>query len=348
MLSNPPTSSLHARQRHHRRQASTPSAFEGVKIPNLPNSRQAAGHRRGLSLDIRRQHTTPQTARQDYRVSINTNTGIAHNSQHRVLREAQQQRLQARPAPQQHPYASLAVNDSENYLISPHGTPHTQRFDPSCFDPSSVPFDPYAGQLNVMMQKNQGNYMTNMSGSKEFDLFSNDSAQSTPTFMNFPESPSAQGWISEGSASSSRRSSRRISNGIMDRVSKFENLVMEEPQTPATPPQNGQFIHTPCDCFDRSTNDKFQITIPLHQWALLTAVWSSKNINMAVSLKDTMSQWKKPLSLAANVPTSQAHLCLRNCDNRPNKDQSCLPQQGPTPCQIPRVPATIKCKLPTI
>ncbi|KND93188.1 Metallothionein expression activator [Tolypocladium ophioglossoides CBS 100239] len=241
MLSNS-TSSLHARQRQHRRQNSTPSALEGVKMPTLPNAnhRQATGHRRGLSLDTRRQQTASPTTRQDYKVSMNTNnTGLAPNPQHHVLREAQQQRIQAHPGTQQqHHYVPLARSDSENYLISPHDTPQTHRFDPSpCYDTSTLPFNPYGAQLNLMMQKNQESYASNVAETRDFELYNNDSALSTPTFMNFPESPSGQGWSAE---EGSRRNSRRISNGIMDRVHKFENLSVDELQRPVTPPnQNG-------------------------------------------------------------------------------------------------------------
>ncbi|KPM40906.1 hypothetical protein AK830_g5643 [Neonectria ditissima] len=238
MLSNP--NGLNARQRQHRRQNSTPTAFEGVKIPNLPNTaqRQAAGHRRGLSLDIRRHHNaaSPSARQQTFMVSNTNNTGLATSSQHHVLREAQQQRIQARPGTQQNPYATLAPSGSENYLISPHGTPQAQRFDPSCFDPNNIPYDPYSGDLNVMMGKGQAVYGENMSGGKDFDLFNNDSALSTPTFMTFQESPSAQGWASEDDTSSTRRTSRRVSNGILDRVSKFETLGDGGLQRPITPP----------------------------------------------------------------------------------------------------------------
>ncbi|KAM5352043.1 hypothetical protein ACJ41O_004766 [Fusarium nematophilum] len=130
----------------------------------------------------------------------------------------------------------MAPSGSENYLISPNGTPQTQRFDPSCFDPNSLPFDPYTADLNVMMGKGQAGYGDNLSGGKEFDLFNTDSALSTPTFMNFPEGPSPQGWVSEGETASTRRNSRRISNGIMDRVSKFETLGADGLQRPMTPP----------------------------------------------------------------------------------------------------------------
>ncbi|KAF5017904.1 hypothetical protein F66182_10133 [Fusarium sp. NRRL 66182] len=225
MLSNP-SGGLHARQKQHRRQNSTPTAFEGVKMPHLPTAthRQTA-HRRGLSLDIRRQNS-----------SASPTTTTRQNYMHHVLREAQQQRIQARPGTQ-HPYASLAPSASESYLMSPHGTPQTQRFEPPCFDPSSLPFDPYTADLDMMLSKGQTGYGdNNLSGGKEFELFNNDSALSTPTFINFPtESPSAQGWASEGDTSSTRRSSRRISNGIMDRVNKFESLDTAGLQRPTTP-----------------------------------------------------------------------------------------------------------------
>ncbi|KAM0195528.1 hypothetical protein ACHAPA_003004 [Fusarium lateritium] len=220
MLSNP--TGLHARQKQHRRQNSTPTAFEGVKIPTLPTTQRQTAHRRGLSLDIRRQNSSATTSRQNY--------------MHNVLREAQQQRIQARPGTQ-NPYASLASTGNENFLLSPHGTPQTQRFDPSCFDPSSLPFDPYT-DLNVMMSKGQqAGYGDNMSGGKEFDIFNNDSAISTPSFIGFPsEGSSAQGWASEGDTSSAKRTVRRVSGGILDRVNKFENLDTNRPATP--PNQN--------------------------------------------------------------------------------------------------------------
>lgn len=247
MLSNP-TTSLHARQRQHRRQNSTPSAFEGVKVPATTanaSRRQAAGHRRGLSLDTRQQQQQQhqQASRQDSMVSMSTNnTGLANIPQHRVLREAQQQRTQTRPGPQQQQqqqnqshYASMAQDDSENFLISPHDTPQTQRFDASCFDNTPVPFDAFGEQFNMMLQKNQGSYGTNMSSAKDFDLFSGESAQSTPSYMNFAESPSENSWNQDGSVATIRKTARRISNGIMDRVSKYENLG-EETQRPSTPP----------------------------------------------------------------------------------------------------------------
>ncbi|KAF5136787.1 Metallothionein expression activator [Metarhizium anisopliae] len=233
MLPNSPTG-VHARQRQHRRQNSTPSALEGVNISPLSNAnnrRQAAAHRRGLSLDMRRHQTTPQTARQDF-------------NQHHVLPEAQQQRTQARPGPNQMQYASMVSNSNESFLISPHGTPQTQRFAPSsCFDTNAGRFS-YPAHVDMMMRKNQENYYNNMAESASFDLFSNNSALSTPTFINFPDSPAGQVWPADDA--SSRRNSRRISDGIMDRVNKFEGMGIEEAQRPTTPPnQNGTNYYPP-------------------------------------------------------------------------------------------------------
>ncbi|KAM0357094.1 hypothetical protein ACHAP4_005896 [Fusarium culmorum] len=234
MMSNP-SGGLHPRQKQHRRQNSTPNAFEGVKIPNLPTTQRQTAHRRGLSLDIRRQPITASAS----------TTMTRQKQMVGLANYPQQQRIQARPGTQ-HPYANLASSGSENYLMSPHGTPQTQRFDPSCFDPNSIPFDTYTTDLNVMMSKGQQAYGDNLSGGKEFDIFNNDSALSTPSFMTFPsEGSSAQGWASEGDTSSTRRTSRRISGGIMDRVNKFENLDSTRPATPPSQNQNrGQKIQS--------------------------------------------------------------------------------------------------------
>lgn len=96
-MSNPP-SSLQSRQKLHKRQNSTPVAFEAMKAQMPPNTIQRHSlHRRGQSHDIsrtpirRHQHTGSA-------VSMNANTGSIQGQQ--ILREAQQQRT-ARPG-QQH------------------------------------------------------------------------------------------------------------------------------------------------------------------------------------------------------------------------------------------------------
>ncbi|KAK8055182.1 hypothetical protein PG993_000409 [Apiospora rasikravindrae] len=252
MLSHPPQSGLQARQQHlrqHRRQNSTPTATEAMKIAtnnsNLPpmhqfqqQQRQRMSHRRGMSLDTRR-HPMHTPTRQEFPTT----------PQH-VLRETQQQRI-ARPGHNQQAISNLA-ND-ENYLISPHGTPQMQGFDPNCFDglppqqDMNLQFNFYEAQMNMMMKKNQESFSESMSSSSDFELYPS-SSMSTPTFMNFSDSPNGgQGWISEGETSHSRRGSRRISNGIMDRVSKFENMQpgMEGSQRPLTPPHQNATDYFP-------------------------------------------------------------------------------------------------------
>lgn len=90
----------------------------------------------------------------------------------------------------------------------------------------------------MMMRKNQGSYGSNMSSSKDFDLFTTESSQSTPNYLNVPESPSNRAWMSDGAVPTLRRTTRRISDGIMDRVSKYENLGPEE--RPITPPNQNE------------------------------------------------------------------------------------------------------------
>lgn len=261
MLSNPPPPSglhFHSRQRHqHRRQNSTPSAFETVKIAPLPpfqqHQRSSLSHRRGLSLDTRRQQLTPTSAttttRPDYTtVSIPvTNSGLATPPQH-ILREAQQQRT-ARPGPS-HPAYN---DDSDPFLLSPHVTPQHQRFaDPlsaraQMADMPGLSFESYIGAIDII--KNQSGFVGGMDGSRDFEFFGSDSAMSTPTFMTFPDSSPAstgQGWISEGETVStqSRRGSRRISGGIMEKVARFEALgngdaSTQRPCTPADQIVNG-------------------------------------------------------------------------------------------------------------
>lgn len=266
-------------QQQHRRQNSTPSALEPAKTHNQKNPPQAstgrpagAGHRRGLSLDTRRQHirhrsnasvsgiSTPITApvgggdgaRDFGTVSMSTNTGLAGNpqQQHHVLREMQQQRLQAGPGThanaqnfsfpatgQQQGGMYQGYNPQyipqQDYMVSPHGNPQAQNFEQS-FDPSQM----------MAMQRTRANY-ANSVDAVNGEYFAANSALSTPTYAEFPEAlGSAQGWTSEGETVSTRRTSRRISNGIMDRVNKFETLT-DVTQGAGTPPNqnaNGEQI----------------------------------------------------------------------------------------------------------
>ncbi|KXJ90138.1 hypothetical protein Micbo1qcDRAFT_148978 [Microdochium bolleyi] len=269
MLSNPPPSGLQARRQFHRRQNSTPTAFEATKIatklPQHDNSgahpvhsqaaRSRIAHRRGMSLDTRRQQmraslsaaapTTSTTPRQDQfpMVSNNTNSTGYNHPQH-VLREAQQQRT-AGPG-HRHPLStptSAAVSpqfadlsSDENYLLSPHGTP--QRFDGHSFggfqgNSMQNPLGMYSAATNMAITQNNM-----MSTPQDFELFPS-SALSSPTFVNVQENPSAgPGWLSDSENIASRRASRRISNGIMDRVAKFETMGTDEASRPLTPTQH--------------------------------------------------------------------------------------------------------------
>ncbi|OTB12256.1 hypothetical protein K445DRAFT_77175 [Daldinia sp. EC12] len=255
MLSNPVHGDFHARHRQHRRQNSTPTGYEMMKIAtNLPNmhqhqnqQRSRMAHRRGMSLDTRRQQQQQQQPQQQMQPStIPTRQDYSTH----VLREAQKQRI-ARPGPQQ-AYANLASDDS--YLISPHGTPPTQSFEGKGFGNLSnqqdmqINLDMYNGPMNVIFKKNQENFSSNMTSSQDFEQFP--SALSTPTLMSFQDSPTGgPGWISEGETSSTRRNSRRISNGILDRVAKFENLGIDV-QRPLTPPRQDATDYFPLTPMD--------------------------------------------------------------------------------------------------
>ncbi|KAI0103299.1 hypothetical protein GGR51DRAFT_252990 [Nemania sp. FL0031] len=281
MLSNPPTSGLHARNRQHRRQNSTPTPYEAVKIaPNLPNiqpsplrppprqqqqqqqqARARVSHRRGMSLDTRRQMLAQK--RQAYPMVSNTNnTGSAIPPQH-VVREAQQQRI-ARPGPQQ-AYGNLATD--ETYLVSPSATPQMPCFDQQWCDglpvasDMSMPFDMYNGSMNVIIKKNQDDFTNNVNIS-DFDLFPS-SAMSTPTLVSFPDNAvAAPGWLSENETTASRRGSRRISNGIMDRVNKFETMSNEPLQRPLTPPRQNEMDYFPLTPMETPHSTVFKNVLP--------------------------------------------------------------------------------------
>lgn len=110
MMSNTP-SSLQSRQRLHKRQNSTPVAFEAMKVPMPPTTVQRHSlHRRGQSYDMAR---TP-IRRQNHNgsaVSINTNIGPIHGQP--ILREAQQQKM-TRPGQQPiHPQGGTSTSQQQ-------------------------------------------------------------------------------------------------------------------------------------------------------------------------------------------------------------------------------------------
>ena len=129
-MSNP-TNALHRRQQFHRRQNSTPLAFEAIKAPMIqtPAQRQQNSHRRGQSLD-----TINRLPQEDQTVST-TNAGLTPNGQH-TLREAQQIKI-ARPG-QHHPQVPSPLCETffQNQQYFPFsnsnpGTPSAYFDDPS-------------------------------------------------------------------------------------------------------------------------------------------------------------------------------------------------------------------------
>ncbi|KAK4664561.1 Metallothionein expression activator [Podospora pseudopauciseta] len=295
MLSNPPQSGggMHPRQRQHRRQISTPTAFEAVKIAPLPNfsqqqqqQRQPIAHRRGLSLDTRRQQqfvpTTPtsSSARQEYLAArheysnqmaamppVSSSSPAVPTTPQQILRENQQRQSLSRPGTSGTDHSDTSSNhsfqsfhdSSDAFLVSPNVTPNNQRFVDALASPapmvemSPLPYEAYMNSMGMM--KNQAAFGSNSGidvGGGSFDFYAQgDSALSTPTFLTFPDSSPAStgqgGWISEGETGSaqSRRNSRRISNGISDKVAKFENMMNnggDLQHRPVTPSNHHQFV----------------------------------------------------------------------------------------------------------
>ncbi|KAL2145726.1 hypothetical protein VTI28DRAFT_6421 [Corynascus sepedonium] len=262
-------SGLHARQRQHRRQNSTPSAFDTVKIAPLPTlqQRRPVSHRRGLSLDTRGQQPAPAqkpsttSLRQEYiPVSIaGTDPEPAKTSQH-TSREMQQQRM-ARSNFSQPAFTDPDAGDS--FLISPQVTPQSRRFtdtvseSPQFADFHGLPFGPYSNSAGLFERSVSRLSGHEMDPPPDFDFFNADTALSTPSFMTFPDSSpggAGQGWGSEAETASihSRRSSRRISNGIMDKVAKFESMgsgfgASERPCTPSSQITGDCFPQTPVE-----------------------------------------------------------------------------------------------------
>ncbi|PBP21121.1 C2H2 transcription factor Swi5 [Diplocarpon rosae] len=234
MLSNP-TNALHSRQRQHRRQQSTPNVFEAVKASNLPTIQRHSSHRRGMSLDTRRRQSPPQ----DYMVS-NTNTGYQTTQPQHTLRETQQQRL-ARPG--QH---FVQFDNDENYLHSPSVTPQRQSFDAGCTSSfgQHVSQSSYqlSGPINTIIGVDPNNYC----GNNDFIPYQAETIMTPSAYLDFSAGfeNASQG---TSSASHSRRSSasRRISGGIIDRVTQFEHLALQSPCRPTTPNKNASHYFPP-------------------------------------------------------------------------------------------------------
>ncbi|RDL32666.1 C2H2 and C2HC zinc finger [Venustampulla echinocandica] len=217
MLSNP-TTNLHTRQRQHRRQNSTPTAFEPVKATNLRKIQRHGAHRRGMSLDQRRRQSPPQD--------------IEH-----ILRETQQQRL-VRPGQQFH------FDNDENYLSSPAVTPLRQSFDAGSmnYEESGPSQNLYGRPINSIMSVDPSSF----AGGNDFNLFTSETILTTAPFLNFSPEFENGNQIPDGKACSRRCSNgRRISGGIFDRVSQFENLALQSPGRPITPPNQNALNYFP-------------------------------------------------------------------------------------------------------
>lgn len=273
-----PTATIAQRRRQHRRQNSTPSGPEPGRDhqtnPPPPTNpvRPSGGHRRGLSLDTRRQHIRHRSSasidagagvgvgRDFATVSISTNAGFTGRPQHDVLR-AQQQCLQAGPGTQlpqftfpagnhgrQHSSsngADMSVNTngtSDGGYYYSQGSAHETGFEQG-FDAPSIPWEEY-----LAMQKTRANFANAMASADE--MYGSGTTLSTPTYMEFPEGVGmSPGWNSEAETASTRRGTRRISNGIADRINKFEGLSDDSQRTvtPSNQDATGERMPPPAE-----------------------------------------------------------------------------------------------------
>lgn len=234
MLDNP-TNGLHARQKQHRRQNSTPTAFDGVKVPALapaPRQRQTAaaahGHgRRGQSLDIRQQQ---QRAMWPTGTTVSTgtnNTGSATYPQHYDMREAQQQSTQARPGLADGLYSPFTLSPGDGSLISPLSTPQMPTM--NSFDFNSNQSMSFSDTWDLPSGRSSIN--------ADYELYPQQSALSTPTYANFSDVATTPGWMSEGEAGMTRGSRRSIGPVVGSLIKGFENMSAQG-QRPITPPEH--------------------------------------------------------------------------------------------------------------
>ena len=281
-----PTATIAQRRRQHRRQNSTPSGPEPARDPHTkpppPTTSTVrpsnSNHRRGLSLDTRRQHIRHRSAasidagegvglgvgvgvgRAFAPVGMSANAGLTGRSQqHDALRAQQQQQqqqcLQAGPAAQlpqftfpaagahgrQHSSGNGAdmggASDGAYYYSQ--GNTHEAGFEQG-FDGPTIPWEQY-----LAMQKTRASFANAMASADE--MYGSGTALSTPTYMEFPEGVGmSPGWNSEAETASTRKgATRRISNGIADRISKFEGLSDDSQRTVAAPNQNANGERTP-------------------------------------------------------------------------------------------------------
>ena len=232
MLSNPKNLQRH---RQHRRQQSTPTAYDAPKVPTLPTNQKNASHRRGMSLDQRRRQSPTQDT-----VSI-TNQGFNDTKQH-ILQETQQHRL-ARQGQQSTRFFN-PTND-ENYLISPLVTPQRKNFDIGCIDAygasaKHASYSSYPEPINSINRVNENAHDRNSEFAGNDSLLYQDEETTPSAYVDFSMAfDGSQAQESWGATIKPNRSShsRRISGSIADRVAQYEDLAARQSSSrPITPP----------------------------------------------------------------------------------------------------------------
>ncbi|CAK7271809.1 Metallothionein expression activator [Sporothrix epigloea] len=230
--------------------------------PSQQPSRPTA-HRRGLSLDTRRQQLQQRQQKQQ---QIQQKQSQQQQEQQQQLADAAAAAIVSAPSnPGQHIFPQHITQETQQQRTVRQGA-KAQQFAEQSRDEAIFfaqqqqqqqqenclgTYNLYDGPTAAMMRKS-------LSGGglplqqQEFQLYANPNGhdlQAPATFINYhdtscitgfpPTAASPHGWVSEDETSSTRRASRRVSNGILDRVSKFEGLAMDLGR-PATPPYQNQ------------------------------------------------------------------------------------------------------------
>lgn len=212
-----PESSLLARHRH-RRQQSASSAFDALAISQQRPA--AAGHRRGRqSLDIRQQK---QRNNHMWQANSTVSTEHTNNPGSAIFQQqyAQQHSTQVSPGQQ-----NGLCSPSEEALISPLGTPQMpggmDQFEFNMMDggPFAADWTMTAGRQN-----------------NDFDLYSQPSATSTPTFAAFPNGQGDVTWFNLSEAGINRGQRRSIGSAVQKRIDEYES-ISQVAQRPITPPE---------------------------------------------------------------------------------------------------------------
>lgn len=240
MLSVPTASNLQRRQQHHRRQNSTPTAFEAPDIPFHPANIQPYGpHRRGMSLDqINLQHR-PRSPQDHRTVSI---TNLGQHQQH-ALQVAQQQ-IQAQPGRHQdYEYQpelsqSLPIRSEQEYREQQHRA--------------------LDAQLDVIYRTNVHARLGNQGDGANFGELMQQNASrpmsglaSTPQDvpLGFPPHPPGQSFgLGFGQGEGSEPSRPMSSGGGHERKMSLQPDWTMQQQRPITPPHQSSPSKLPVSC----------------------------------------------------------------------------------------------------